>query len=97
MGLYINLPFGLIAAAMIWSAYAERGKRRPEIKLDYAGTATIAAALTLLLLAAEKGQEFGATLTTVSLIVCALLVVVFIRIERRQPEPLFRSTFSTIA
>ena len=44
--------------------------------------------LVLLLLAAEKGQEFGATITTVSLIACALLVVVFIRIERRQPEPL---------
>ncbi|HEY9433312.1 MAG TPA: MDR family MFS transporter, partial [Blastocatellia bacterium] len=85
---YINLPFGLIAAAMIWSAYAERGKRRPDIKLDYAGTATIATALALLLLAVEKGQEFGAKLTTVSLIACALLVVVFIRIERRQPEPL---------
>ena len=85
---YINLPFGLIAAAMIWSAYAERGKRRLDIKLDYAGTATIATALALLLLAVEKGQEFGAKLTTVSLIACALLVVVFIRIERRQPEPL---------
>jgi MFS family permease len=85
---YINLPFGLIAAAMIWTAYAERGERHPEIKLDYAGTATIAVALTLLLLAVEKGQEFGATLTAVSLIVCALLVVVFIRIERRSHEPL---------
>ena len=85
---YINLPFGFIAAAMIWTAYAERGERRPEIKLDYAGTATIAVALTLLLLAVEKGQELGATLTAVSLTVCALLVVVFIRIERRSHEPL---------
>jgi EmrB/QacA subfamily drug resistance transporter len=85
---YINLPFGLIAAAMIWAAYAERSERHPEIKLDYAGTATIAIALTLLLLVVEKGQDFGATLTTISLIVCALLVVVFIRIERRQREPL---------
>lgn len=85
---YINLPVGLIAAAMIWAAYAERGERRTEIKLDYAGTVTIAAALTLLLLAIEKGQEFGAALTTVCLIVCALLVVAFIRIERRSHEPL---------
>jgi EmrB/QacA subfamily drug resistance transporter len=85
---YINLPFGLIAAAMIWAAYAERGERHPEIKLDYAGTATIAVALTLLLLAVEKGQEYGVTLTTISLIVCALLTVVFIRIERHSPEPL---------
>src|SRR5262245_9308862 len=85
---YINLPFGLISTAMIWAAYSERGERHPEIKLDYAGTATIAVALTLLLLAVEKGQEFGAALTALSLIVCALLVVVFIRIERRSPEPL---------
>jgi MFS family permease len=41
-----------------------------------------------LLLAVEKGQEFGATLTAASLIICALLVVVFIRIERRSHEPL---------
>src|SRR5499433_4053432 len=73
---------------MIWAAYAERNERHPEIKLDYAGTATIAVALTLLLLAVEKGREFGVTLTTVSLIVCALLIVVFIRIERHSPEPL---------
>src|SRR5262249_8255436 len=85
---YINLPFGLIAAVMIWAAYTERNERHPEIKLDYAGTATIAVALTLLLLAVEKGGEFGATPTTISLIVCALLTVVFIRIERQSPEPL---------
>ncbi len=85
---YINLPFGLLAAAMIHAAYAERGARHPEIRLDYAGTATISVALTLLLLAVEKGQEFGARLTTIGLIACALLVVVFIRVERRQSEPL---------
>jgi EmrB/QacA subfamily drug resistance transporter len=85
---YINLPFGLIAAAMIWAAYTERGERPAKITLDYAGTATIAVALTLLLLTVEKGQEFGATATIISLIVCAALVVVFIRIERRSQEPL---------
>ncbi|HKQ78360.1 MAG TPA: MDR family MFS transporter [Blastocatellia bacterium] len=85
---YINLPFGVIAAAMVWAAYAERNERHPEIKLDYAGAATITVALTLLLLALEKGQEYGVTLTTVGLIGCALLIVVFIRIERRSPEPL---------
>jgi EmrB/QacA subfamily drug resistance transporter len=85
---YINLPFGLIAAALIWAAYTERGERDPEIKLDYVGTATIAAALTLLLLTVEKGQEFGATVTIISLIVCAALIAVFIRIERRSSEPL---------
>ncbi len=85
---YINLPLGLIAAAMVWAAYAERAERRREIKLDYAGTVTISVALTLLLLAVEKGEEFGATITAVSLIVCALLTVLFIRIESRSPEPL---------
>jgi len=85
---YINLPFGLIAAAMVWATYTERHERHPEIKLDYAGTATIAVALTLLLLAVEKGEDFGATLTVISLIACALLTVVFIRIERQSLEPL---------
>jgi EmrB/QacA subfamily drug resistance transporter len=85
---YINLPFGLIAAAMLWAAYTERGERHPEIKLDYAGTATITVALTLLLLTVEKGQEFGAAITITSLISCAALVAIFIRIERRSHEPL---------
>ncbi|MBO0857427.1 MAG: MFS transporter [Chloracidobacterium sp.] len=85
---YINLPIGLIAAAMIWAAYVERGERHPEIKVDYAGTATIAVALTLLLLTVEKGQEFGATVTILSLIACAVLIVLFIRIESRSHEPL---------
>ncbi|MGH9851390.1 MAG: MDR family MFS transporter [Blastocatellia bacterium] len=85
---YINLPFGLISAAMVWAVYAERHERHPEIKLDYAGTATIAAALTLLLLAVEKGEDFGAAFTVISLIVCAALTALFIRIERRSPEPL---------
>src|SRR5262249_24324590 len=85
---YVNLPFGLIAAAMIWATYTERRERHPEIKLDYSGAATISIALTLLLLAVEKGGEFGAPLTVISLIVCAALTVVFIRIERRSPEPL---------
>src|SRR5262249_29973465 len=43
---------------------------------------------TLLLLVVEKGQAFGPTGAVISLIVCALLIVVFIRIERRSPEPL---------
>ncbi|MGE0128667.1 MAG: MDR family MFS transporter [Blastocatellales bacterium] len=85
---YINLPFGLIAGAMVWAAYTERNERHPEIKLDYAGTATIAAALTLLLLAVEKGGDLGAAFTVISLIVCAALAALFIRIERRSPEPL---------
>ncbi len=85
---YINLPFGLIAAAAVWAAYAERNERHPEIKLDYAGASVIGAGLTLLLLAVEKGGEFGALFTVVSLIVCAALAGVFIRIERQSPEPL---------
>jgi EmrB/QacA subfamily drug resistance transporter len=85
---YINLPFGLISAVIVWTAYTERHERHPEIKLDYAGTATISVALTLLLLVVEKGEDFGATFTVVSLIVCAALAALFIRIERRSPEPL---------
>src|SRR5262245_5903793 len=70
---YINLPFGLIAAAMVWATYTERHERRSNIKLDYAGTVVIAVALTLLLLIVEKGQSFGLALTCIGLIGCALL------------------------
>jgi EmrB/QacA subfamily drug resistance transporter len=85
---YINLPIGLLAAAMIWANYTEPRKRQAEIKLDYAGTATIATALTLLLLVVEKGREMGAVPASICLIVCAALTALFIRIERLSAEPL---------
>jgi EmrB/QacA subfamily drug resistance transporter len=85
---YINLPFGLLAAALVWATYTERHGRRPDIKLDFAGTAVIAVALTLLLLAVEKGQDFGFAVTAIGLVGCGLLTALFIRVEGRSPEPL---------
>jgi MFS family permease len=73
---------------MIWANYTEPRKRQAEIKLDYAGTATIATALTLLLLVVEKGREMGAVPASICLIVCAALTALFIRIERLSAEPL---------
>ncbi len=85
---YINLPFGLLAWAMVWAAYPERTYRRANISLDYAGAITLSAFLTLLLLLLEKiGQiPLGGNIA-LSAGLLALLII-FIKIEQRSGEPL---------
>jgi EmrB/QacA subfamily drug resistance transporter len=85
---YIILPFGLLAAAMIYWGYQEQNERRQNISLDYAGTAVIAAALFILLFIVERGAEYTVAANFGGLLVCLLLFALFIRIELKHPEPL---------
>lgn len=85
---YINLPFGILAAIMIWLNYTELHARRTHIKLDYAGTATLTAALVLLLLLVEQGNGWPLGWVLSASLACVLLVGLFIYIERHSPEPL---------
>lgn len=85
---YINLPFGVLAAVMIWMNYTEQHARRTNISLDYAGTATLTAALVLLLLLVEQGSGWPLTWVVGAGASCVALVVLFIYIERHSPEPL---------
>ncbi len=85
---YIILPFGLLSAAMIWWAYQERYERRKQITVDYLGTLTISACLILLLLIVERGSEFPWTFIAAGVLTCLALFVIFVRVERRHPEPL---------
>jgi EmrB/QacA subfamily drug resistance transporter len=85
---YINLPFGLAAAAMVWATYTERRQRQANITLDYAGAITLSAGLILLLALVEKGAELRPLQTAAGGVGCVALLVAFIIIERRSPEPL---------
>src|SRR5215212_951565 len=102
---YINVPFGLAAAAIMQLALKEpRRRERPAI--DYAGAALLMAAITLLMLALVEG---GATLSTllsarnVALTASALVLgVLFIWVERRAADPvvplnLFRNRVVAVA
>lgn len=98
---YVVLPFGLLSLAMIRWAYSEKYERRQNISFDYAGTATLTVALTLLLVIVERGAEFSWALTAGFSVVVALSTFAFIRIEQKHQEPLlplelFRQRFVLI-
>jgi EmrB/QacA subfamily drug resistance transporter len=88
---YINLPVGL-AAALIMQFALKEPKRHGRPSIDYAGAALLMASITLLMLALVEG---GATLSAILsvrnfalLAGATLLGALFIRVERRAPDPI---------
>jgi EmrB/QacA subfamily drug resistance transporter len=88
---YINLPVGL-AAALIMQFALKEPKRQGRPSIDYAGAALLMASITMLMLALVEG---GATLSSLLslrnfalLAGATLLAVLFIRVERRAPDPI---------
>jgi EmrB/QacA subfamily drug resistance transporter len=86
---FVNIPLCLIAAATIGLRFAERlERRRPRI--DYAGAAVLTVALTLVILGVLEGGQAWAWGSPQSLAVLgggAVLLVVFVLIERRAADP----------
>lgn len=78
---WINLPFGLASMAVLSLALHEQIERRV-VKLDLAGAALLTSAVVALLL----GIEGVATVPLIGL--SLVLLVWFVRVERRAPEPL---------
>jgi len=101
---FINVPFGLAAAAIIGFALTESPTTSSR-RVDYAGAATLMASLSLLLIGlVEGGSELGPfhPLTLGALVGAIVLGVLFTRIERRVPEPilpldLFENRIFTVA
>jgi EmrB/QacA subfamily drug resistance transporter len=86
---FVNIPLCLIAAATIVLRFHERvDRRRPQI--DYAGAGVLTVALTLLILGLLEGGQawaWGSPLGIAVLAVGALLLAVFVAIERRAADP----------
>jgi predicted MFS family arabinose efflux permease len=88
---YINLPFGLLAMALIATALVDtpRDGRRPVI--DYAGVGLFAAGVSALLIGALEAGRAG-TWTTPGVLSALVLaggaLVGFLVVERRAPEPI---------
>jgi EmrB/QacA subfamily drug resistance transporter len=87
---YLNVPFGLAAALVMGLALREPARQeRPAI--DYAGAATLMAAITLLMLALVEGGGSLATLTAprnLALFAAAgVLTALFAWIETRASDP----------
>lgn len=86
----INIPVGIVAGLIIWRVFHERFDRRPH-RLDWTGGVLLTLGIVALLVAVSEG---GPTLGWTSPIVVGLLVLagvllaLFVRTERRAPEPL---------
>lgn len=87
---YINLPFGIVSAIMLLLMLKETRTRR-EHRLDLVGTLALTAGVALLLLALQEGSTswgWRPWPTGVALAGAAALLALFIRQERRAPEPM---------
>ncbi|GAA1923311.1 MDR family MFS transporter [Streptantibioticus ferralitis] len=86
---YINLPVGVVALAVIAAALHIPRHRTKHI-IDYAGTAVIAGVATCLVLVASLGGTtwaWGSPQIIGLAVLGAVLLAVFVEIERRAAEP----------
>ena len=102
---YINIPLGILSLFALPVVLRQSASRR-RVKIDYPGAATITASVVALLLALSwvgEGYEWGAGRVVYGFVISAVLLAVFIPIERRADEPiiplsLFKSrTFTSAA
>jgi len=87
---YINLPFGIVSAIMLLLMLKETRTRR-EHKLDLVGTLALTAGVALLLLGLQEGSTswgWRPWPTGFAFAGAAALLALFIRQERRAPEPM---------
>jgi EmrB/QacA subfamily drug resistance transporter len=86
---FVNIPLCLIAAATIGLRFHERVERRRP-RIDYAGATVLTAALTLLILGLLEGGQawaWGSPRSITVLVTGAVLLGVFVLIERRAADP----------
>ena len=81
---YINLPFGLLAAAAIASGLRDEGRDRPRGSFDLLGMGVFAAAISTLLVGLV---DLGRPAAVALLVLSGLLLVLFVLVERRVAEP----------
>ena len=88
---YVNVPVGL-AAALIMQVALKEPRRHGRPSIDYAGAALLMASITLLMLALVEGgatlRAFASARNLALLAGAGLLGALFIRAERRAPDPI---------
>ncbi|HEV7758241.1 MAG TPA: MDR family MFS transporter [Acidimicrobiales bacterium] len=87
---YVNLPVGIVALLVTSATLPANNRRRGAVVIDWAGTALLAAAISLLvLLTSWGGTEYDwASPTIVGLgLGVAVLVLALVVVERRAAEP----------
>jgi EmrB/QacA subfamily drug resistance transporter len=87
---FVNLPLGILALVVVMRTL-QRGIRERDHRIDWAGAASLGLGMTLILLAASWGgtsAPWGSARVVGPAAAGAALVVGFVLIERRAPEPL---------
>lgn len=87
---YINLPLGLLAASLVWTALHDRETERAELPIDLVGVALLVVWVAALQVLLDKGQEidwFASPLGLTLGIVAALALIVFIIWELGDRHP----------
>lgn len=84
---WINLPFGVIAAVLM-TLYLHEDVRKEERSIDYPGAALLLMAVGPLMLALTQGSQWGAPAAAGLVAISVLGFVLFIRQERRAPDPM---------
>ena len=84
---WVNLPFGLIALAMVsFNLHENLERKKPSI--DFAGAGLILVGLVSLMLALTQGGHWGIAPALSLLALAALATWLFVRQERRAPDPI---------
>ena len=88
----VNVPVGLIAAAMSPAVLGRAQNARNRIRLDVRGALLITGAVTFVVFAVSQGVVLGWTspLVIAAVVVAAAATAVFMKAETRHPEPLIR-------
>jgi len=88
----VNVPVGLIAAAMSPAVLGRAAAARNRIRLDVRGALLITGAVTLVVFAVSQGVVLGWTspLVIAAAATAAAAAAVFTKAETRHPEPLIR-------
>jgi MFS family permease len=88
--LWVNVPIGIVAAAIAPSLVAESRSEDEVRHFDVAGAVTITAGLSALVFALVDANQvgWGSTQTILTLVGSALLLAAFVAVERRSRAPL---------
>ena len=88
----VNVPVGLIAAALSPAVLGRAAAARNRIRLDVRGALLITGAVTLVVFAVSQGVVLGWTspLVIAAIVVAAAAAAAFMKAETRHPAPLIR-------
>lgn len=87
---FVNVPFGLASAALLMLFFRE-AVTKTRVRVDYAGAAALTPAIAALMVVLVQGGTawpWRSWPTLLLAAVCAGCTALFVRVERRAPEPL---------